>query len=86
MKRNFNDLAQWKKTFDALWKRYLIKREKKIERHKKKCRDVFKILKKIRFYFYDVNKLFVESSEDKKFCLDFILEMYQREVSRLCRE
>jgi hypothetical protein len=32
----------------------LIKRAKKIRCHKKKCRDVLKILKKIRFYFYDV--------------------------------
>jgi hypothetical protein len=54
LKKDFDDFAQWKETFDTLWKRYLIKREKKIRCHKKKCRDVFKILKKIHFYFYDV--------------------------------
>jgi hypothetical protein len=32
----------------------LIKREKKIRCHKKKCRDVLKTLKKFCFYFYDV--------------------------------
>ncbi len=32
------------------------------------------------------NRLFVESSRDKKFCPDSILEMYQREIFRFCRE
>jgi hypothetical protein len=32
----------------------LIKREKKYDVTKRECRDVLKILKKIRFYFYDV--------------------------------
>ncbi len=27
---------------------------KKIQRHQKKCHEIFKILKKIRFYLYDV--------------------------------
>ncbi len=54
IEKNLDDSAQWKKPFDALRKRNLIKRWKKVRCHQKKCREVFKILKKIFFYFYDV--------------------------------
>jgi hypothetical protein len=31
-------------------------------------------------------RLSVESGRDKRFCLDSILEVYQREISRFCRK